>query len=277
MSAHRVRLQAGSTLAVVDPAAGGRLTSLKIGGREVLVQHGWDVFHWGSFPMAPWVGRLRNGRFSVDGRDVQLPVNSPPHALHGLVTDRGWTVTRADDRCVELSVELGRGGGADPWPWSCQVSQSVVLGENDIDFALAVHANQPMPADIGWHPWFQRHLPAAGGAASLQLDVSGGQIYLNDTDDIPSGELGAPPPPPWDYCFVGLDRPPNVRWPGALELTVESDCDHWVLYDMEAAGVCVEPWTGPPNSLNRPRAHVVTPDHPLEATMRWSWRRLAAE
>ena len=41
------------------------------------------------------------------------------------------------------------------------------------------------------------------------------------------------------------------------------------------AGISVEPWTGPPNSLNRVERTIVRPERPLEATMSWSWRRLA--
>jgi aldose 1-epimerase len=265
----RIVLSAGGTTAAVD-LAGGRLASLVVDGRELLVQHGRDVFHWGSFPMAPWVGRLRHGRLVVDGEVVQLPVNAPPHALHGLVTERAWQVVSGDERTVELTVELGR-ERTDPWPWRGRVVQVVRLAENRLDFTLTLHAAQPMPAEIGWHPWFVRQLPSDDGPVPAQWDIDGGQIYLNAADGLPSGELGAPPPPPWDYCFVGLGRPPTIRWPGLLEVTVDSDRDHWVLYDEEEAGICVEPWTGPPNSLNTPTRNVVTPSRPLSATMTWAW------
>jgi aldose 1-epimerase len=273
----QIRLEAGDSAAVIDPAAGGRVTSLVVGGHELLVQHGSDVFHWGSFPMAPWVGRLRNGRLEFDGRAEQLPINAPPHALHGLVTDRQWTVTATGERCVELAVDLGDATDpADPWPWPCRVTQSVALAEDRMGFRLAVHALEPMPADIGWHPWFVRELSTPQGTVSAELDVRGGRVYLNDATGLPSGELGPPPPRPWDYCFRDLSQPPTVRWPGLLELTVDSDCDHWVFYDMEAAGLCAEPWTGPPNSLNGSAPTVVTPSSPLEATMSWAWRRVHA-
>jgi aldose 1-epimerase len=274
MTTSAVQLSMGDATVTVDPAAGGRVTSFVVDGTELLVQHGSDVFHWGSFPMAPWVGRLRHGRLEFDGRVVDLPVNAPPHALHGLVTERPWSVTAADEKSVSLSVDLG-GAAGDPWPWPCRVTQSVSLGPDALRFRLAVEAQCPMPADIGWHPWFVRDIGWAGRTVSAELDVAGGRIYLNDDEGIPSGELGAPPPRPWDYCFVDLERPPAVRWPGLLEVTVDSDCDHWVFYDMEPAGICAEPWTGPPNSLNMPRRTVVTPERPLAATMTWSWRRLS--
>jgi aldose 1-epimerase len=272
----QVRLEVGDTTAVIAAAAGGRVSSLVIGPHELLVPHGSDAFHWGSFPMAPWVGRLRDGRFRFGERVVQLPRNAGWHALHGLVTDVPWTVTEADQHSVALSVDLGPAAG-DNWPWACRVDQVVSLSQDRMDFRQEVHAQQPMPADIGWHPWFNRTLSTAAGVVSAELDIGhSSRIYLNDDDGLPSGELGSPPPPPWDYCFVELDRSPTLRWPGVLELTVNSDCDHWVFYDMEPAGVCVEPWTGSPNSLNGPTPHVVTPDQPLRATMSWTWRRAAS-
>jgi aldose 1-epimerase len=273
----RARLEAGDCMAVVDADAGGRVASLVVDGHELLVQHGADVFHWGSFPMAPWVGRLRNGCLDFHGRAVELPVNAHPHALHGLVTDRAWTITATDERSVELAVGLGQPDDpADPWPWPSRVTQSILLGEDRMDFRLTVHAEEPMPADIGWHPWFVRRLSAATGVVEVELDVRGGRVYLNDSEGLPSGDLGEPPPRPWDYCFLDLSAPPVVRWPELLELTVESDCDHWVFYDMEPSGICAEPWTGPPNSLNGPARTVVTPTQPLSATMSWAWRRLTA-
>jgi aldose 1-epimerase len=270
VSARQIRLVAGDTAAVVDPEAGGRLASLTVADHELLVAHGGDAFHWGSFPMAPWVGRLRHGRLAVDGDIVELPRNAPPHALHGLVTERTWQVTGHHGSSVELAIELGT--EHDVWPWPCRVSQSVTLREDGMDFRLGVLAEQPMPADIGWHPWFVRTLAGSDGPVEAELEVAGGQIYLNDAEDIPSGELGPPPPRPWDYCFTGLERRPTLRWPGVLELTVDSDCDHWVFYDEEPAGICVEPWTGPPNSLNGPAPTTVAPERPLEATMTWRWR-----
>jgi galactose mutarotase-like enzyme len=267
----QIRLENGTCAAVVDPTAGGRLASLTVDDHELLVPHGEDAFHWGSFPMAPWVGRLRHGRFELDGRTVQLPINARPHALHGLVSDRPWEVVRTGAATVELSVHLGTDG--DPWPWACEVGQSVTLHEEGMDFRLTVRAEDAMPADIGWHPWFARRLATADGGVEAELDVLGGQIYRNDAEEIPTGELGPPPPRPWDYCFTGLERPPTVRWPGILAVTVDSDCDHWVFYDRESAGICVEPWTGPPNSLNRPSRTIVTPERPLEAAMTWRWRR----
>ena len=105
-----------------------------------------------------------------------------------------------------------------------------------------------MPAAVGWHPWFVRRLFETPASAELELDVEPGLMWANDPTGLPSGALTAPAPRPWDYCFRDLRADPVVRWPGELELTIGSDCEDWVIYDMEDTGVCVEPWTAPPNS-----------------------------
>jgi aldose 1-epimerase len=273
MTARTVSLRLGDTVATLD-RLGGRLASLVVAGLELLVRDGDDQFHWGSFPMAPWAGRLREGRLDFGGTVVTFPINAPPHALHGLVTDRVWELLAVDERSVSLATDLGR-ASSDPWPWPCRVVQSVSLGEHGLDFELEVQAADPVPAHVGWHPWFRRTIRPED-PVSAHLEVSPGEVYLNGPDGLPSGGMSAPPPPPWDYCFVGLTEPPRVRWPGVLEVTVVSDCDHWVLFDAEPAGICVEPWTGPPNCLNGPHPRIVTSEHPLRASMGWRWQRLAA-
>ena len=67
---------------------------------------------------------------------------------------------------------------------------------------------------------------------------------------------------------------PLLRWPGFLELTIESDCPDWVVYTEPRDAMCVEPQTAPPDALNGEPA-IVEPGRPLVAEMTWRWRRLA--
>ena len=258
-----MRLTAEDCAATFNPVDGGRLASFVVGDHELLVAHGKDVFHFGSFVMAPWVGRLRDARLDYGGAQHRFTANAGPHALHGLVTERPWHVTGDG----ELSIELG-----DPWPWPCRVVQHTQLSARRATFRIEVHAREATPAAVGWHPWFVRRLGGTAKSAELELDVEPGLMWANDSTGLPSGKLTTPAPRPWDYCFRDLRADPIVRWPGELELTVSSECEDWIIYDMEDDGVCVEPWTAPPNSLNMPNARIVTPDAPLVASMTWTWR-----
>ena len=130
-----MQLTADDCTATFDPDDGGRLTSFRVGDHELLVAHGKDVFHSGSFVMAPWVGRLRDARLNYHGARYLFMANSGPHALHGLVTERPWQVTGDG----ELSIELG-----DPWPWQCRVVQRTQLGARRATIRIELHAREAM-------------------------------------------------------------------------------------------------------------------------------------
>ncbi|MFT7289254.1 MAG: aldose 1-epimerase [Halieaceae bacterium] len=247
----------------IDPSQGGRLASLQVFGHELLVTAASNPLHWGSYPMAPWAGRIRHGRFRHAGKEYRLPLTMPPHAIHGTVWGRGWEQT-ADDA---LAISLG-----EDWPFAGRAEQRFTLQDDSLCMELAVYAQGcTFPASIGWHPYFLRDLGAGGRARLL---FSADAIYADDHEQIPTGELISPPAGPWDNCFTQVQGAPGIRWPGIMELALHSDLDHWVIYDLLDHALCVEPMSGPPNALNMgPR--VVTPEMPLKGRFEMHWRRHA--
>ena len=99
-----------------------------------------------------------------------------------------------------------------------------------------------------------------------------GGVYERGPCGLPTGEVVIAAFGPWDDCFVVLAGPPTIRWPGALELTLSSDVDHWVVYDEPEDALCVEPWSGPPDALNIAQRRV-EPGAPLTASFKMRWRR----
>ncbi len=258
-----LRLTAPGVEVVIDLVAGGRVASLVIDGRQLLRTAGDGPIAWGSFPMAPYAGRIRDGVLRFDGRTIRLPITMPPHAIHGTVLDRRWRIVGEGTIATELGPD---------WPFAGRVVQRFELSAGALVCRLELHADEPMPASIGWHPWFIRHLPGVPGG--LGLDLEAGAIYARDRDGIATARLIPPPPGPWDECFTDLRRPPVLRWPGFLELTVESDCPDWVVYTIPTDALCLEPQTAPPNALNSAPT-IVEPGRPLTAEMTWTWRSLA--
>lgn len=262
-----LHLADGGLEAVVDVGLGGRIASLRVGGTEVLVVEGASLFEQGWYPMAPYAGRVREGRFEVDGTVHHLPLTAWPNAMHGTVHDVPWDVESAGDAHGELIVDLGV---AWPFPGTARhrISLEGGLGGGVVSVRLEVAtAGDAFPASCGWHPWFRRSLDA-GGPAEIDLDAAA--MWDRGDDGLPTGELVEPAAGPWDDCFTELRAPTSIRWPGAMALTVESSCEHVVVFDERPVGVCVEPQTGPPDALNIDPV-LVTPDRPLvaEATFRF--------
>lgn len=260
------RLTAGRAVLEVDPADGGRWTSLQVDGLELLSGAAVEgvpagVRH-GCFVMAPYAGRLGHGRLVHGVTAYALPVDAPPHAIHGHVFDVAWTVEAPGTLSARLPA---------PWPFAGTVTQQLVLHPDRLDVRVVVHADDEMPVTVGLHPWFARRL-ARGG--DVELHVEPLQMYATDDEALPTGALVPPPGGPYDDCFLGMARPPRLVWPGALELEMTSSAEHWVVFDQQPGVVCVEPQTGPPDAVALGRATVVPAggETSLEVSLAWRSR-----
>ncbi|MEO7399071.1 MAG: aldose epimerase [Ilumatobacteraceae bacterium] len=230
-----IELHVGRARCRVSPVDGGRIAALSVDGRELLVSRQDDSgsMSWGCFPMAPWAGRVRNGSFQFDGNAYQLDLGLPPHAIHGTVFDQPWTVGEIDDHVVAMSCPVG-----DHWPFGGVVHQRIELADDRLRCKLSLMADQlPMPAQVGWHPCFRKP-----EAVTLRF----ARMYRRDADGIPTGELVEPSAGPRDDCFVEPLEPLELHYDD-LVVTIDSDCDHWVIFDESPHATCVEPQSGPPD------------------------------
>jgi aldose 1-epimerase len=255
-----VELQAGDATVLVSPVSGGRLASIEVGGDELLVTGapGDDPLLWGCYPMVPFAGRVRHGCFTWQDRTVRLPVNLPPHAIHGTGFVSAWSVLDQGRDHAELQTSL-------TWPLGGRAHQHLQLTPDALVCVLTVTADAgPLPATLGWHPWFRK-------PRSAQLRFA--RMYAKDDEGIPTGELVEPRAEPWDDCFVEPLAPLTLQVTPDVEVTVSSDCDHWVVYTEPAHATCVEPQSGPPDAFNLASATVLGPGEMLQRTMTIAWTR----
>jgi galactose mutarotase-like enzyme len=132
--------------------------------------------------MAPFAGRVRDGQFRFRGESFQLPLDLPPHAIHGTVYRQPWTIV--DD--ATIAIRLG-----DPWPFPGTVVQRFSLESDSMRVTMSLRAEQPMPASIGWHPWFRRRLTESGDDVDVQFDAE--LMFERDaTGSRPAGWSGRP-------------------------------------------------------------------------------------
>jgi aldose 1-epimerase len=266
-----ILLRAGDVEVAVDPEHGGRLASWRIGGRELLLGPPAPIdgsIRWGSFLMAPWAGRLANGRFEWGGRDWQVRRNHGRHAIHGLAFDAPWRVDDLGQTTVELSVELAGLG----WPFRGSVHQRIALAPERLELEASVHADGPMPAAVGWHPWFSRD----GGDPALRIDA---EEVLELRRMLPTGERRTVRGPTdlragprlgrrrLDDVYVNPSSPARISWPD-LDLVLEFDPQvSAVVVHTPPRGFCVEPQTAWPNAFTRDLAR----GESLATRVTWRW------
>ena len=251
----------------VHPAAGARIGQIDVAGQPLFVDVPGPAdrhsMMWGSFPMVPWAGRIRHGRFAFDGVEHQLAINHhdgpdprQAHAIHGVAFDHGWRVDEVSDSSCTCSCALA-------WEFGGSASQTITLFDDRVVVTLTLESTgADLPAEIGWHPWFRK---------PEELEFSPTAMYRRDDFGLPTGALVEPTEGPWDDCFVNTD-PVVLRYDRAVApaVTVASDCDHWVVFDEPASATCVEPQSGPPDAFNL-TPHVVDPATPLQRAMTISW------
>ena len=239
--ADSLQLSAGDFNAVVETAAGGRLSSLTFGDVELLWNDAApdgerDPVMWGCYPMVPFAGRIRHGEFSFEGTDFAVPKCFGDHAMHGYGFRNPWT--QVDEQRIAYDF-------AEPWPFTGRATQRFDISPSGLQVTMTVEAAERQPVMIGWHPWFRRE----NSAGTLEVDFAAESMYQRDADGI-AGELVSPPVDgPLDDCFVGVQTPPVLRW-GDLAVELGSSLDHWVVYDEPAHAACVEPQSGPPNEID---------------------------
>jgi aldose 1-epimerase len=107
-----------------------------------------------SFPLVPFVNRVRGGKFEFRGREIRLQPNMPgdPSPLHGQGWLARWEVEARDERTAELAFEHEPG----EWPWAYEARQSFALDEGGLSLALSCRnlSGEPMPCGLGQHPYF---------------------------------------------------------------------------------------------------------------------------
>ena len=133
-----IPLRSGDATLTIDADRGGRLASLEVAGQQLLIgpAPGYGPMHWGAFPMVPWAGRVRRGRFTFAGRVYELPLDMPPHAIHGSAYLQSWHVDSVADGDMSMSCDLAWELGGRAW-------QRVEVGDTSVTCVLGVAAGSP--------------------------------------------------------------------------------------------------------------------------------------
>jgi len=216
-----------------------------------------DVLETACFALTPFSNRVRDGRFSFGGRDVQLTPNLPgqKHPLHGQGWRGAWSVADAGEAFAELVFDHAPG----EWPWRYQARQRAVLEDRGLTLTLSTQnlSDDPMPCGLGLHPYFP-----CDGATVLDTTVSG--VWTVDDEVMPVERI----PAEGRYalaarriCGVDLDNGYDgwsgdalISWPAkGRALRITSKESRFQVYAPPQGGLfAAEPVTHDNGALNLP-------------------------
>ena len=157
-----IPLSAGPLELMLCPSVGGSIARFDwvVDGVRTPIMRGCDgipqnVLAAASFPLVPFVNRIRGGRFDFRGREVRLAPNMAGDSspLHGQGWLLPWHVLSASTNAAELATDHAAG----EWPWSYRSSQSFALDEHGLTINLRCRnlSADPMPCGLGQHSYFR--------------------------------------------------------------------------------------------------------------------------
>ena len=267
-------ISAGGYRAVVTEG-GATLRLLEHEGREIVSGFAEDAMPpvgRGQLLM-PWPNRIRDGRYSFGGRDLQLGLSEPSrgNASHGLVRWAAWTLEEHAAASVSLTYRLIAQSGY-PWTLDLHVLYDVSADGLTLTLTATNLSGSPAPFAIGAHPYLRVGDDPIDGS---ELTVPASVRLLTDEQLIPVGEEKVDGTPydfrvsrpirdtVLDHAFGDLDRDPDgiatvtLRDPASgngVALWLD-DTHRWIqvfsaeLDPAPRRALAVEPMTSPPNAF----------------------------
>lgn len=262
-----VTLARGDQELVVAPACGARIASFKARGHDVLrpasalgLRSG-KCYEFAGFPLLPYSGPIFGGGFHFGGQFFPLKRTVPeePTATHGEGWVRPWTIVSQEAHRLVVEMDHHPAEGEFPFAWRGEI---VFRLEDDglaIELDLSNRDHRPMPAGIGFHPYF----PKSPGTM-MRFDALG--LWPPDSEDavaLPCGPLhpGLDFTQPRDVSAMVLDRC-YEGWGGVVELA-HADGRHvsitaggalrkLQIYDAwDYPYICIEPVSNANDGFNR--------------------------
>ena len=282
-------LERGSLSLSLVPARGGGIASFEccaVSGGKIAIFRPLEAGDksptaLASFPLVPFVNRVRDGAFAFRGRRVTLARNMlpDPSPLHG----QGWLAPWDIERRSGDGAELVYRHPAGEWPWDYEARQRFALDDDglSLDLACTNRSDEPMPCGLGHHPYF----PCT---PSTRLDTRVESVWTIDERVLPVEQIPAAGRydlrdrpvcgQDLDHGFGGWNGRATISDPG-LPFRIEMsspDAGFFQLYSPTSGGLFVaEPVTHANAAMNEPEEkwgelglRVLEPGESMSLTMR---------
>jgi aldose 1-epimerase len=187
LTGKQYRINAGAHEATIVEVGAG-LRSYTYDGVDVTAPFAEDAMppRCDGAVLVPWPNRLRDGRYTFAGQQLQVAVTEVPkhNAIHGLARWVRWSALDVQADAVTMAIDLVPQSG---WPFEVSVEVRYSL---DADRGLTVtvtarnSGHSAAPFGAGFHPYLSLHGEPLDTAV---LSVPAGRRLVVDEAQIPVG------------------------------------------------------------------------------------------
>jgi aldose 1-epimerase len=263
---HKLANRHGCSMTVTN--FGGKVMSLFVPDRNGTIADivlGYDTpaeYVNGSPYFGAIIGRFGNriaeGRFSLEGKTYQLPVNNRSNCLHG--GNNGfhnviWDVVSQSVNGLELQYLSRDGEEGFPGNLSCKVSYELT-DDNELVIDYSATTDSPTVVNLTHHSFFNLNGGGNGDVLEHQLLINADRYCPVNENLIPTGRLDSVSDSPFDFLqFHAIGSRINLNHE---QLKMGSGYDHsWALNKKEEfslaakvyepqSGRAMEVWTTEP-------------------------------
>ena len=185
-------------VAVAVPDREGRLADVVLGYKNPLSYFG-DGPCAGKIP-GRYANRIAKGRFELDGKEYELPVNNGPNHLHGGpegFQNKVWE-SREHDGGVEFMYfsEDGEMG----YPGNLKAVARYEWSENnELTLILTAESDAPTVLNLTSHAYFNLNGEGSGDILGHELMLNASEYLPTDESLIPLGDTGPVAGTPMDF------------------------------------------------------------------------------
>jgi len=203
-------LKASTGMVVKITNQGGKIVQLLVPDKDnhlgdvVLGYETVDQYVTGRASFGAIIGRYANriakGRFTLNGREYQLPVNNGPNHLHGgkgthfLVFD----ARQLDERTLQLTYNFKDGEEGYPGNTNLKVVYAVT-DDQQLRITYEAVTDRPTVVNFTNHAFFNLAGEGRGDVLDHELTVNADRFTPIDATSIPTGELRAVKGTPMDF------------------------------------------------------------------------------
>lgn len=202
----------GATVVAMEvPDRDGNLANVTLGFQS-LEEYQAHTAHFGC-TVGRFGNRIALGKFPLDGAEVQVTVNRPPHHLHG--GQKGFDLVLWEATPVEKPGEVGvrfqyvSADGEEGFPGELKTTVVYTLtNDNELKIDYTAATDKPTVVNLTNHCYWNLSGAGAGTILDHQLTLAADQYLLVDDKLIPTGELAPVTGTPMDFTAakrIGAD------------------------------------------------------------------------
>jgi len=203
-------LKASTGMVVKITNQGGKIVQLLVPDKDnhlgdvVLGYETVDQYVTGRASFGAIIGRYANriakGRFTLNGREYQLPVNNGPNHLHG---GKGthflvFEARQLDARTLQLTYNFKDGEEGYPGNTSLKVVYAVT-DDQELRITYEAVTDRPTVVNFTNHAFFNLAGEGRGDILDHELIINADRFTPIDATSIPTGELRAVKGTPMDF------------------------------------------------------------------------------